>query len=888
MRMVDSRAHFMARTALVGPSSFKGCLQRSEARMNKSDLRASESLSQLKLTAEKMIQEQASVKTDLQVTYTKLEKSEQEVRSLEMRLQDTKNDNFVLRLKQQEALKLWESLESKFSSTRTFCNQLMETLQQLSLQVHEAEQGKQVLEEKLAERSRFHQEIKLQVDDLLLKKQNSERIAANWEMEFGELEKLQKHFENSLAEETSKLRQLQAEKAEMETHLRTSTELLREEKKRVESAEMQLDQLRNEVDMKSTELEKMDADLATMKKNKDLQYEALEARFTSVWNRNNELQQELEKMASKSHDLEVANSIVKENVNEISAAMETCKELAEQERRAKEDTCGKLKKLELEYGEIVNSKAASEKHVNDLKEELQVVKGEHETSQKRSVKMMQELKQELDLARQKVNDLAEEKLKLVQLSQELELKLAELSATAKDLTNRRDQLVADNSLLLLEIKVANENMKHVIEEKICEIENLSRNSSRDKEALAAQEAKTSLLQQSLLEKDQLIGGLIDEQKRLKSQYLEALDQKISVERLSHDIQRQAETQLETKLMELNKHIKEISERNDKEMKEIKRKCESEMKEAIRKEEQKAANLLAAMREEYELGLSKAQEISFLNQKTLGIEHQAQVREMMQNYEAEKRLLVSEHQAELHRQLEEEKRKWVAELDTKTKELEKKHAEEIKKLSTDNSINSSKADERALRLEQQLNVLQEQLKEEKFIRQEDLQAAARKAKQKLAVSEEKCQSLQRDDSKLNLMKNQSIQEKPHLLADQTYSTAINGAHAVSCLNEGKKVESHVEKGKCESHILPTHSKTVTHHEYEVATSDGRKTITRKRTKSTVMFESPLDVKRMGKRKSTRISSQHRKAKPSRVYATTMGDLFGGKSLDPYSDDPYAFN
>ncbi|MCO5558957.1 hypothetical protein L7F22_012548 [Adiantum nelumboides] len=166
---------------------------------------SAESLAQLKLTAEKMIQEQASVKTDLQITYSKLEKSEQDVRSLETRLQGTKNENFVLVLKQQEALKLWESLESKFSSTKTFCNQLMETLQQLAQQVHEGkqaqsflfgfrkdycgcrshcnlstgEQGKQILEEKLAERSRFHQELKLQVDDLLLKKQNSERIAAN-------------------------------------------------------------------------------------------------------------------------------------------------------------------------------------------------------------------------------------------------------------------------------------------------------------------------------------------------------------------------------------------------------------------------------------------------------------------------------------------------------------------------------------------------------------------------------------------------------------------------------------------------------------------------------------------------------------------------------------
>ncbi|MCO5558958.1 hypothetical protein L7F22_012549 [Adiantum nelumboides] len=351
--------------------------------------------------------------------------------------------------------------------------------------------------------------------------------------------------------------------------------------------------------------------------------------------------------------------------------------------------------------------------------------------------MMQELKEELDLTRGKVDDLAEEKVKLARLSRDLELKVAELSATAKALTNRRDQLVAENSSLLLEVKVANEIMKHSMEEKTLEIEKLKRDNLKDIEAFGAQEAEISVLRQSLSEKDKVIGDLIDEQKRLQGQYLEAIDQKVSAERLSHEIRRQAETQLETKLMELNKHIKEISERNDEvislccckqnllfpayfcfamkyneslqEMKEITRKCESETKEAIKNEEQKAcfeailisltfclwfgfgtlscmwtlfccflsqaANLLVTMREEYELRLSKAQELSLLNQKCLEMEHQAQVlkcgsastwclvcdkrnfcslrfkfqmREMMQNHEAEKRLQVSQHQAEFNR------------------------------------------------------------------------------------------------------------------------------------------------------------------------------------------------------------------------------------------------
>ena len=44
--------------------------------------------------------------------------------------------------------------------------------------------------------------------------------------------------------------------------------------------------------------------------------------------------------------------------------------------------------------------------------------------------------------------------------------------------------------------------------------------------------------------------------------MQALDQKSSAERLAHDIRKHVETQLEAKQMELNKHIREISERND--------------------------------------------------------------------------------------------------------------------------------------------------------------------------------------------------------------------------------------------------------------------------------------------------------------------------------------
>lgn len=66
------------------------------------------------------------------VQNVKLKKSLEHVRALEEKLQNAFNENAKLKVKQQEDEKLWKGLESKFSSTKTLCDQLTETLQQLS------------------------------------------------------------------------------------------------------------------------------------------------------------------------------------------------------------------------------------------------------------------------------------------------------------------------------------------------------------------------------------------------------------------------------------------------------------------------------------------------------------------------------------------------------------------------------------------------------------------------------------------------------------------------------------------------------------------------------------------------------------------------------------
>lgn len=67
----------------------------------------------------------------------KMKKLTEHIHALEEKLQYAFNENAKLRVKQKEDEKLWKGLESKFTSTKTLCDQLTETLQHLAGQVHD-------------------------------------------------------------------------------------------------------------------------------------------------------------------------------------------------------------------------------------------------------------------------------------------------------------------------------------------------------------------------------------------------------------------------------------------------------------------------------------------------------------------------------------------------------------------------------------------------------------------------------------------------------------------------------------------------------------------------------------------------------------------------------
>ncbi|RVW56013.1 Synaptonemal complex protein 1 [Vitis vinifera] len=114
----------------------------------------------------------------------------------------------------------------------------------------------------------------------------------------------------------------------------------------------------------------------------------------------------------------------------------------------------------------------------------------------------------------------------------------------------------------------------------------------------------------------------------------------------------------------------------------------------------------------------------------------------------------------------------------------------------------------------------------------------------------------------------------------------GATQTPVSNLLKKVEN-MNPGSAIS--VPKHSKKVTHHEYEVETTNGRTITKRRKTKSTVMFGDPRKHKKANTPKAHTPRAIVKEIKGDRhLHPSNIGELFSEGSLNPYADDPYAFD
>ncbi|KAG5544014.1 hypothetical protein RHGRI_016686 [Rhododendron griersonianum] len=838
------------------------------------------SFANLKLTAEKLVKEQASAKTDLELANNKMKKLTEHIHALEEKLQYAFNENAKLRVKQKEDEKLWKGLESKFTSTKTLCDQLTETLQHLAGQVHDAEKDKEFFEDKLSSSASAIDNLHDQMKTLSLKLESSEESVRNCEKEFKELSIEKDEAEKSFRNEQCKAANLIDEKVRLALNSDTTIKHLEAtvtaDRLGMESLNSKLEELHCELRFKEDDL-----------KHLRISEEMLEKEKSDLLTSNKEFASKLDKALQEIRNLEDFANLLAAKLNELDKQSLTFSDKVVQ-LNSLYDSCFKLVQVEKDLGSQCAKKQYDQLHsmtlhVTSEKNALQVVNKELNNTiielRKGQEFAMVQHAEECHLAEERIRRLESEAESLLSRKSEMELLLNKSGGEIKTLSeslilseSKMQDLLLKISALESESKDSTEKLQEEIQKKLEEVESLQEQIDKHKQHRDSLEKQVGQLQTTLEEKEQLVLRSTDREKELEDKKAELQAALVDAESKLSEAKMQYDSMLESKQLELSRHLKELSRRNDQAINDIRRKFEVEKLESVTIEKEKADKAVQEMERKCDQKLAEHKEESQQYLMRIQEEHAALITRIQQEHSTKELNLKYNHSEELKRvqlQAENELREKTTllrnEHEVQIRALKCQHEDECRKLQEELDIQKSKEDRQRALLQLQWKVMSDKPPEDQEVN----------SKKNHSVSSTKVRNSEggrRSQRALVSVENEQ-KDSPYLKATQTpVSTLL------------KKVEK-VNTGSVMS--IPKHSRKVTHREYEVETSNGRTITKRRKTKSTVMFEDPTKRKK-GTPKVTTPRDVRKGMKGGNPHPSNIGDLFSEGSLNPYADDPYAFD
>ncbi|WRX30895.1 hypothetical protein QQP08_023382, partial [Theobroma cacao] len=796
------------------------------------------SFANLKLTAEKLVKEQASVRTDLEMANSKLKKSMEHIRVLEEKLQNAFNENAKLKVKQKEDEKLWKGLESKFSSTKTLCDQLTETLQHLASQVQNAEKDTEFFEGKLSESSKVIESLNEHMNGLSLKLSSAEETIRNCGKEIEELKFEKEENGRFYKDEQCKSANLIEEKdaliKKFEATVAANKQAAESLNSKMEEVQLELRSKEDEIKCLLTTQENLEKGKTNLLLSND---EFAKKLSISLWEIKN-LEGFVAVLAAQLVELDKQNLTFTDKFDEINALYDTCFKLVQQEK-------------------ILTAKHAQKKYeqlddkflcITSERDALQLVNQELNSKiierQKAQESVVSQLSEECRLAGERIQKLESEAESLVSKKTEAEklvLKLEEkidtLSESSRSSENKMQDLLLKISALEMENKDNSEKMQAEIQGKTEEIDNLEKECGKREMQVDSLEKQVGQLQVMLEEKERLILQYKEREKKLEDHISENQAMLTAAESNLVEARKQYDVMLESKQLELSRHLKEISQRNDQAINDMRRKYEVEKQEIVKLEKEKADKVVGEMEQKCDQKVAECKEESRLHLLRIQEENAALVTRLQQEHDRKELNLKADHHEELKcAQLQAEN-----ELREKTTFLRSEHEVQIKAL--------------RCQFEDECRKLEEELSLQKS--KEDRQRALLQLQWK--VMGDKPQEEQEVNSK-----------KDYSISSIKMRDSDGGKRSQLAL------------------VRPENEEKVTHHEYEVETTNGRTITKRRKTRSTVLFEDPRKHKKVRTPKANTPRSFVKGTKGSHPKASNIGDLFSEGSLNPYADDPYAFD
>ncbi|TKW04725.1 hypothetical protein SEVIR_7G128000v4 [Setaria viridis] len=826
------------------------------------------SFANLKITAEKLVKEQASVKTDLEMAHTKLRRATEQINLLEGKLQQAVNENAKLKVKQNEDSKLWQGLDSKISSTKTLCDQLTETLQQLASQTEQAEEDKKFFEEMLGKNSKALDEFNCMLHDLSTKLECAEQKIISGKQEMLQIKQEKEEMDRSYKEQLYSNDTTIKEKDSLIKQLEGSVD---ENKSRLICLDSRLQCMEQELKLKDDVCISLKENLASSeseKNNLELKNQGCILEIEKLCKDNKDFNELLSSFMAKVTELDKEHASMSSHVSRLLCSYERFYEMAQEEKMLIERSSkDKFDHLQKQHVDLSSENNALKVEIEELKSRIlelqktqEIVMVQHVEECQVAENKIRRLESEAEISASNIN-------RLEKLASELQGRVQKLLEDSTLAENHKQELLEKIVKLESDNQELQGRVQSIMEEKSNNAESLQGEITKRDQQVDTLENQINQLRCDLNEKEQLYCCSVEREKTLEDHKLQVEASLAATEYQLSEAKKQYDLMLEGKQIELSKHLKELSLKNDQAINEIRKKYELEKIEITNAEKEKAEKLVKEMENKCNEKISENKQDSERYLMRLKEEHGTMVARIQQDNEHKESTLRAYHKEELQRiqsQAENELRERLSllrkEHELQIKSFRMQHEEECQRMQEELELQKSKEEKQRALLQLQWKVMGESQQVDQEVN----------SKKEYSVS-----SMKRRDP---------YGRKEHglqLASPETKQKDVNlpGILQSPISNMLRKVE----KG---SQDIPKHRK-VTHHEYEVETANGRIT-KRRKTRSTVMFGEPNTQKSLHNTADKDVTKIRKVPTGSHAHPANIGELFSEGSLNPYADDPYAFD
>ncbi|CAL9215907.1 unnamed protein product [Arabidopsis halleri] len=840
---------------------------------------SSGSFSNLKLTAEKLVKDQAAMRTDLKLANCKLKKSMEHVYALEEKLQNAFNENAKLRVRQKEDEKLWRGLESKFSSTKTLCDQLTETLQHFASQVQDAEKDKGFFETKFSTSSEAIDSLNQQMRDMSLRLDAAKEEITNRDTELEELKLEKQQKEMFYQTERCGTASLIEKKDVVITKLEATAA---ERKLNMENLNSQLEKLHLELTTKEDEVkhlvsiqEKLEKEKTSVQLSADELFEKLVSSEQEV----KQLDEFVHYLVAELTELDRKNLTFKEKFDKLSGLYDTHFMLLRKDRDLASDRAQRsFEKLQGEFSSITAQKEALESSHNELSEKLVELQNDKESIISQLSGVRCSASQTIDKLESEAKELVLKNAETESVISKLKEEIETLLESVRTSDDKKQELSLKLSSLEMESKEKYETLQADAHRQVGELETLQKESASHQLQADLLAKEVNQLQTVIEEKGNLILQCNENEKTLNLQIIKDKELLATAETKLAEAKKQYDLMLESKQLELSRHLKELSQRNDQAINDIRRKYDVEKQEIVNSEKDKVEKIIKELSTKYDKELSDCKEESKRQLLTIQEEHSSLILSIRKEHESKELNLKAKYDQELRQnqiQAENELKERITALksehDAQLKAFKCQYEDDRKKLQEELDLQRKKEEKQRALVQLQWKVMSDNPPEEQEVNSnKDYSLSSMK------VKESRLGGNKRSEHITVRTENDDEQDSPYVKAKVTTVSNI--------LKKAKNVNT----GSVMSIPNPKHHSKVTHREYDVETNNGR-IPKRRKTRNTTMFQEP-------QRRSTRLTPKlmtpksiaKETAMAGHPRSANIGDLFSEGSLNPYADDPYAFD